>query len=110
MAKTPERALGLMEAELRTKGVSADEARDGVMMALEEEGVTEEELARRTAQKGLASLATADLATSRARLYGYLGRRGFRRDTAFEAVESALRERFGGERPEDGNSTADISE
>jgi SOS response regulatory protein OraA/RecX len=103
------RSMGLIETELRRKGVTADEARDGAMLALEEEGVTEEELARRTAHKGLASLATPDLASSRARLYAYLGRRGFRRDTAFEAVESALRERFG-DKPEDENSTANGSE
>jgi regulatory protein len=104
------RSEALIEVELRRKGVSPEDARHGVMRAFEEEGVTEEELARRTAEKGLASFAASDLTSSRTRLYAYLGRRGFRRDAAFEAVEAALRERFGDERPEDENRKTHGSE
>ncbi len=57
----------------------------------------------------MASLAASDLASSRKRLYAYLGRRGFRRDTAFDAVEAALRERFGDDL-KDENRTAHGSE
>lgn len=73
------RSVALLEAELRERGVSRCDARTGVAEALEEEGVDEEELLRRAAEKAWRRLCAQRPDRARRRLLGYLVRRGFRR-------------------------------
>jgi regulatory protein len=89
------RAPVLIELELRRRGVRSEHARAGIDQALADERVSEPELALRAARRGFNSLGapgTRDEETVRRRLYGYLDRRGFRREEAAAALEEVLRE------------------
>jgi regulatory protein len=71
--------------ELRARGVSAGDAESAVDDALESEGTSEVELARRAATKW-SPRSGEDPRRARARLYAYLGRRGF----SGEAIRAAV--------------------
>lgn len=87
------RAPVRVEAELRKRGVSREDARAGVADALESEGVDESELLRRAAATGWRRVRSRDPDTARRRLLGYLSRRGF----AASDVWPLVRELIGGE-------------
>lgn len=89
------RSVARMEAELRRRGVSARDARAGVERALRDEEVDEEELLRRATQKALRRLGRRPREELERRLFGYLGRRGFRGADVRSAVRRAL-DRSGG--------------
>lgn len=77
--------------ELRARGVEADTAREVIRDVLDQEEVSEIELAREAA-KGWRAREGEPLRKSRARLYAFLGRRGF----GGEALRAVLEERLGG--------------
>lgn len=80
----------LMEAELRKRGVSVEDARSGIADALVGEGVEERDLLRRAAEKGARRLRGRERETARRRLLGYLSRRGFRASEARVVVADLL--------------------
>lgn len=86
------RSPRMIAAELRKRGVSRSDARAGVEDALEQEAVTERELALRAAEARIRSLGSADPKTARRKLRGYLSRRGFRWEVARQAMEAVLGE------------------
>jgi SOS response regulatory protein OraA/RecX len=65
-----------VQQELFKKGVPRDVADEAVAEVLEDEQVDEVAVAERVARKRLPSLASADAATQRRRLYAFLARRG----------------------------------
>lgn len=87
-------------AELRQKGVSEEDAREGIERAFREEEATERELAGRILEKKWRGLAGRDRRKERRRLSGHLKRRGFPFDLIRELVDERLREASGpGEGP-----------
>lgn len=94
------RGRARLRSELRGKGVARQVADEVVDRVLDEEEVTEEDLARRVARRWverqsretLAALVGDDRGESRRvrrRLYGYLGRRGFRGRPLSRAMDHA---------------------
>lgn len=75
--------------ELRARGVDAETADAAVGEVMEEEGVSELELARAAAAKWGAR-SGEDPQSARRRLYGYLARRGFGSDAIREVLEERL--------------------
>lgn len=71
------RGRRMLLAELRTKGVSEQDARTAIEEVFTEGGVVESELADAVARKRLRSLAGLPTAVARRRLTAYLARRGF---------------------------------
>lgn len=84
------RAPARMESELRSRGVSPEDARAGVASALEEMETSEAELLHRAAEKKVGALRAADEETRRRRLYGYLRRRGFRHGAIMGIMDELL--------------------
>ncbi|MEJ2311916.1 MAG: regulatory protein RecX [Gemmatimonadales bacterium] len=80
------RGVRRLEAELVGKGVSRDDARQGIRAAFEEEEVTERDLLEVTARRRWRSLARLDARTARRRLYAHLVRSGFPPDEVQRAV------------------------
>lgn len=104
------RAPALMEAELRRKGVSSEDARRGIARALEDEDTSEEVLLRRAAGRRWRVLRGRDPEVARRKLLGYLARRGFRAAAARDVVETLLAEAGGsasGERGREDPSARD---
>lgn len=66
-----------LRAELRKKGVDADDAEAAIERVFREAGVTERELLERAARKRWRARRSEDPETVRRRLVGYLQRRGF---------------------------------
>lgn len=89
------RAPALMEAELRRKGVSSEDARRGIARAMEDEDTSEEALLRRAARRRWRVLRGREPEVARPKLLGYLARRGFRAAAAREVVETLLAEAGG---------------
>lgn len=85
------RATALMEAELRRKGVSPEDARAGIADAFREEGTTEEALLLRAAEKRWRTLSGRSPEAARRKLLGYLDRRGFSAAESREVTESLVR-------------------
>jgi len=77
--------------ELRAKGVDEDVARAAIAEVMEREGATELDLARAAAARWKPR-AGEEPARARARLQGFLARRGFGGDT----VQDVVREKLGG--------------
>lgn len=67
----------LLAAELRKKGVSEVDAREGIDRAFREEEVTERELARRVAERRWSQVRDDEPERRRRRFRGFLERRGF---------------------------------
>ena len=95
------RGRARLRSELRAKGVARSVAEGVVDRVLEEEEVTEAGLARRVADRWVERQGAATLAAlvgrdrdearrARRRLYGYLGRRGFRGRPLALAMERAV--------------------
>lgn len=82
----------LLEAELRKKGVSQADAREGIERAFREEEVTERELAERVAEKRWPRLEGDEPRRRRRRFRGYLERRGFPFHVIREITEEYLRD------------------
>lgn len=95
------RSVSLLEAELRRRGVSLSDARAGISAALRDEGVTEEELLRRAAEKAWRTMPRGEPERARRRLHAYLTRRGFDASAA-RAVVDEMTER-GSPRPAPGS-------
>lgn len=79
-----------LEAELRKKGVSEEDARAGIERAFREAGVDERDLLERAARKRWRSRRTDDPRKLRRRMYGYLQRRGFRTSEIREVVDGLM--------------------
>ncbi len=80
------RGVTRLEAELVGKGVSRDDARDGIRAAFAEEEVTERDLLEVTARKRWRRLVRTEAETARRRLYAHLVRSGFPPDEVQRAV------------------------
>ncbi len=85
------RGVTRLEAELVSKGVSRNDARDGIRAAFEEEEVTERDLLEVTARRRWRRLARADAETARRRLYAHLVRSGFPPDEVQRAVAEIVK-------------------
>ena len=85
------RGVTRLEAELVGKGVSRDDARDGIRAAFEEEEVTERDLLEVTARRRWRRLARTDAATARRRLYAHLVRSGFPPNEVQRAVAEIVK-------------------
>lgn len=85
------RGVTRLEAELVGKGVSRDDARDGIRVAFEEEEVTERDLLEVTARRRWRRLARMDVGTARRRLYAHLVRSGFPPDEVQRAVAEIVK-------------------
>jgi regulatory protein len=85
------RGVTRLEAELVGKGVSRDDARDGIRVAFEEEEVTERDLLEVTARRRWRRLARLDAGTARRRLYAHLVRSGFPPDEVQRAVAEIVK-------------------
>jgi regulatory protein len=81
-----------LHQELFKRGVARDIADEAVEEVLEEENVDEVAVAERIARKRLPSLAGADAATRRRRLYGFLARRGHDGETIRVVMSRVLEE------------------
>lgn len=81
------RSVALLEAELGERGVDRADAQAGVAEALDGEGVTDEDLLHRAAEKGWRRLRTVEPEAARRRLLAYLARRGFRSADIRRVVE-----------------------
>jgi regulatory protein len=79
-----------LQQELFKRGVARDIADQAVADVLEDESVDEVAVAERIARKRLPSLASADAATQRRRLYGFLARRGHDSDTIRAVMDRVL--------------------
>jgi regulatory protein len=79
-----------LHQELFKRGVARDVADEAVDEVLEEENVDEVAVAERVARKRLPSLAKADEATKRRRLYGFLARRGHNSETIRVVLSQVL--------------------
>lgn len=77
-------------SELLSRGVDRETAERAAAAALEQEGVTEDELLRSLALRRLRSLARLDPAVTRRRLTGFLRRRGFQPSAVRTVVEELL--------------------
>ncbi|WP_419161259.1 regulatory protein RecX [Candidatus Palauibacter sp.] len=66
-----------MRSDLLSRGVAPEDAESGILAAMAEEGVTEDELLECVAAARASRLKGADPVASRRRLFGYLARRGF---------------------------------
>lgn len=84
------RAAALIVSELGKRGVSFEDARAGVDRAFAEEGVTEEELLRRAAEKSWRALRGRDPEEIRRKLQGYLGRRGFSGGEVYKVADELV--------------------
>jgi regulatory protein len=91
-----------LEADLRSRGVSPDDASAGIRAAMEEEGVSEAELLERAAARRAASLAGLAPDIAARRLFAFLRRRGFAAADAREWIE-----RIGGDLGRRQQSTTD---
>jgi len=85
------RGVSRLEAELVGKGVSRDDARDGIRAAFEEEEVTERDLLEATARRRWRRLTRTDAETARRRLYAHLVRSGFPPDEVQRAVAEIVK-------------------
>jgi regulatory protein len=83
------RGAQMLLQELRTKGVDWDTARATVEGVLNDQDVSETELARQAAAKWTARTGETRL-RARRRLYNFLARRGFGADAIREVVEDVL--------------------
>jgi regulatory protein len=83
------RGAQMLLQELRTKGVDWDTARATVEGVLQQEDVSETEMARQAAAKWTARSGETRL-RARRRLYNFLARRGFGADAIREVVEDML--------------------
>ena len=79
-----------LHQELFKRGVARDVADQAVEEVLEDEQVDEVAVAERVARKRLRSLAGADAATRRRRLYAYLARRGHDSDTIRQVMDRVM--------------------
>ena len=79
-----------LQQELFKRGVARDVADQAVAEVLEDESVDELAVAERIARKRLPSLASADAATQRRRLYGFLARRGHDSETIRTVMDRVL--------------------
>lgn len=85
------RGVTRLEAELIGKGVSRDDAREGIRDAFEEEEVTERDLLHVAARRRWRRLARTDARTARRRLYAHLVRAGFPPDEVQRALAQIVR-------------------
>ena len=69
--------LRRLRSELRSRGVSAEDAEAGIFEALSEEETTEAELLERAAAARARRIAGADPRVAKRRLFAFLARRGF---------------------------------
>ena len=79
-----------LQQELFKRGVARDVADRAVAEVLEDESVDEVAVAERVARKRLPSLASADAATQRRRLYAFLARRGHDGETIRTVMDRVL--------------------
>jgi regulatory protein len=79
-----------LQQELFKRGVARDVADPAVAEVLEDESVDEVAVAERIARKRLPSLASADAATQRRRLYAFLARRGHDSETIRTVMDRVL--------------------
>ena len=79
-----------LQQELFKRGVARDVADQAVAEVLEDESVDELAVAERIARKRLPSLASADAATQRRRLYAFLARRGHDGETIRTVMDRVL--------------------
>lgn len=79
-----------LQQELFKRGVTRDVADQAVADVLDDESVDEVAVAERIARKRLPSLASADAATQRRRLYGFLARRGHDSETIRTVMDRVL--------------------
>ena len=79
-----------VQQELFKKGVARDVADAAVAEVIEDEQVDEVAVAERVARKRLPSLASADAATQRRRLYAFLARRGHDSETIRTVMDRVL--------------------
>ncbi len=91
------RGVARLESELIRKGVSRENAREGIRAALAEEEVTEHDLLEAAASKRWARLANTPADTARQRLYRHLVRAGFPRQEVRRIVARLVDERQRGE-------------
>lgn len=83
-------------SELLTRGVAREIAERAAAGALEEEGVTEEDLLREAAVRRMKALRGLEPTVARRRLKGFLLRRGFRAEAVRTVVDELLSDTFGG--------------
>jgi regulatory protein len=79
-----------LQQELFKRGVARDVADQAVTEVLEDEAVDQIAVAERVARKRLPSLASADAATQRRRLYAFLARRGHDSETIRTVMDRVL--------------------
>jgi regulatory protein len=79
-----------VQQELFKRGVARDVADEAVAEVLEDEAVDQVAVAERVARKRLPSLASADAATQRRRLYAFLARRGHDSETIRTVMDRVL--------------------
>lgn len=84
------RGTAILTAELRSRGVDAETARDAVKQALNDLGEDETSLALRAAGRRTELLSAADEDERRNRLLRFLAGRGFCSEAALGAVEKLL--------------------
>jgi len=79
-----------LQQELFKRGVARDVADQAVDEVLEDEAIDQVAVAERVARKRLPSLASADAATQRRRLYAFLARRGHDSETIRTVMDRVL--------------------